>query len=126
MKISKVDLLESSSEYQDAVDACLENVVNILNPTTFALIIKRNLSAGWYKDLPELDVSGRLKSIEVNLMAVDYQLLMSILAKNMTEGADERPAVVAAPVPKKPEVGMCDAVTAMVFALEMLYFVCSV
>lgn len=37
-------------------------------------------------------------------MADDYQLLMSILAKNMTEGADEAPA--APPhVPKKTETG---------------------
>lgn len=106
MKIAKVDLLQNSED-RDAVDGCLENVENILNPTTFALIIKRNLSAGWYKELPELDVSGRLKSIVVNLMATDYQLLMSILAKNMTEGADECTAVVAAPAPKRPEVGMC-------------------
>lgn len=39
---------------------------NILNPTSFALIIKRNLSAGWYKELPELDVSGAFKSIVVS------------------------------------------------------------
>lgn len=103
MKISKVDLLETSAANTDAVDACLENVVNILNPTTFALIIKRNLSAGWYKELPELDVSGRLKSIEINLMAADYHLLMSILAKNMTEGAHENLTVAVAPVPKKPD-----------------------
>lgn len=44
----------------------LHNDVNILNPTTFALIIKRNLSASWYKEIPELDISGRLKSIVVS------------------------------------------------------------
>lgn len=39
----------------------------------------------------------------MNLMNSDYQLLMSILAKNMTEGADERVA------PKKlPEIGNFD------------------
>lgn len=68
----------------------LRDDVNILNPTTFALIIKRNLSAGWYKEIPELDVSGRLKSIVVNLMNADYKMIMSILSKNMAEGADER------------------------------------
>lgn len=58
MKISKVEINEDSSvELRDAV--------NILNPTTFALIIKRNLSAGWYKETAELDISGRLKSIVV-------------------------------------------------------------
>lgn len=111
MKIAKVDLSENNYEYHDAVESCVENVVNILNPTTFALIIKRNLSAGWYKEIPELYVSGRLKSIEINLMAIDYQLLMSILAKNMTEGADEWPVVTAAPMPKRPEIGMYNTYT---------------
>lgn len=114
MKIAKVDLLENSDNC-DAVDACVENVVNILNPTTFALIIKRNLSAGWYKDLPELDVSGRLKSIVVNLMATDYQLLMSILAKNMTEGAGENTVVAVAPPPRRPEAGMCNGMPRVCF-----------
>lgn len=107
MKITKVDLIENSGN-SDAVDAGLENVVNVLNPTTFALIIKRNLSAGWYKEIPELEISGRLKSIVVNLMTTDYHLLMSILARNMTEGADECTAVAAAPVPRRLEVGMCN------------------
>jgi len=43
----------------------IKSDVHILNPTSFALIIQRNLSASWYKDRPELEVSGRLKSIEV-------------------------------------------------------------
>lgn len=58
MKISKVEICEDPN-----VGA--RNAVNILNPTTFALIIKRNLSAGWYKEVAELDISGRLKSIVV-------------------------------------------------------------
>lgn len=108
MKIAKVDLLPNSDNC-DAVDAALENVENILNPTSFVLIIKRNLSAGWYKELPELDVSGRLKSIVINLLTTDYHLLMSILAKNMTEGAGEITTVVVAPVPRRQEVGMCNS-----------------
>lgn len=35
----------------------------------------------------------------MNLLGTDYQLLMSILSKNMTEGANERVVI------KKPEIG---------------------
>lgn len=69
MKISKVDVLNSeelANTSSTDVAYGLRNDVNILNPTSFALIIKRNLSAGWYKEAPELDVSGRLKSIVVS------------------------------------------------------------
>lgn len=71
MKISKSEVAAPSTIKHDhdtsEVDYGLENHANILNPTSFALIIKRNLSAGWYKDVPELDISGRLRSIEVGL-----------------------------------------------------------
>lgn len=61
MQISKVEVLKKSeSEVGLRIDE------NILNPTSFALIIKRNLSSGWYKEIPELDISGRLKSIVVS------------------------------------------------------------
>lgn len=75
MKIAKVQLSSAdeldtispsalSSDESRMIGAHCYN--NILNPTSFALIIKRNLSAGWYKELPELDVSGSFKSIVVS------------------------------------------------------------
>lgn len=71
MKISKVEVAKTTPQQENSstseVDYGLHNYTNILNPTTFALIIKRNLSASWYKEAPELDVSGRLKSIEVGI-----------------------------------------------------------
>lgn len=76
MQISKVEVLKKSeSEVGLRIDE------NILNPTSFALIIKRNLSSGWYKEIPELDISGRLKSIVVSweenniyIIRVDWNL----------------------------------------------------
>jgi hypothetical protein len=52
-------------------------------------MIKRNLSSGWYKDHPQIEISGRLHSIELNIIAQDYQVIMQILEKNMTEGQNE-------------------------------------
>lgn len=62
---------------------------HVLKPTSFALIIKRNLSSGWYKDHPQMEITGRLHSIELNIIAQDYKVIMQILEKNMTEGQNE-------------------------------------
>lgn len=59
ISFSRVDGATADSAYG------IKNDVNLLNPTSFALLIKRNLSASWYKKLPELDISGRLNSIVV-------------------------------------------------------------
>lgn len=40
--------------------------VSVLSPTSFTLIMKRNLSSSWYRALPDFDISGRLNTIEVN------------------------------------------------------------
>lgn len=40
----------------------------LLRPTSFKLLVKRSLST-WYDALPELDVSGRMKTIAVSLCA---------------------------------------------------------
>lgn len=61
MQISKIEVIQKADGNDD-----LRHDENILNPTSFALIIKRNLSSGWYKEIPELDISGRLKSIVVS------------------------------------------------------------
>lgn len=81
----------------------LKGHVNMLDPISFNLAVKRNLSSSWYKDLPEVDVSGHLKSIELNLYADDYALLMSILNNNLSEGQNEF-ETVAAKVSKPDEV----------------------
>lgn len=66
MQISKVEIIQEAG-----IDDGLKHGDNILNPTSFALIIKRNLSSGWYKEIPELDFSGRLKSIVVSIINCD-------------------------------------------------------
>lgn len=64
------------------------------------LNIQRNLSSGWYKERPELTVSGRLQTVEMNLIVDDYKLVMDILAKNLSEGADERKVIPPPPPPR--------------------------
>lgn len=53
----------------------------------------------------------------MNLLSSDYQLLMSILSKNMTEGANERVA------PKKPpEIGKIIVVFVFTFWFDDFWF----
>lgn len=115
MRLARVNILqESQYESQnlstdgnaDVVDARFgfKSEVNILDPTSFTLIVKRNLTFSWYKNLPEIDISGRLKCIDVNLFMDDYSLIMSILNRNMKEGLNEFPAVVTESHPKPGDV----------------------
>lgn len=76
----------------------IENSVNfyefisddhLLNPTSFEVIIRRNLSANWCKEVPQFEISGRLKSVVLNVVTEDYQIIMQILEKNMREGQNE-------------------------------------
>ncbi|XP_055620155.1 intermembrane lipid transfer protein Vps13 isoform X3 [Toxorhynchites rutilus septentrionalis] len=105
MKLSKVDVCPSdesnvshTSRYgtDDMIYGIVPDQSAVLSPTSFTLVVKRNLSSGWYRDKPDLDISGRLKAVELNFIATDYSVIMLILSKNMTEGQDE----FKKPVPK--------------------------
>lgn len=65
LKISRVEICKATDVAINEMVYGVSNDGNILDPTSFALIIKRNLSSSWYKEIPELDVSGRLNSIVV-------------------------------------------------------------
>ncbi|XP_059226468.1 intermembrane lipid transfer protein Vps13 [Stomoxys calcitrans] len=107
MRLVRVNILEETQQYQshssdlnaplDVVDSNFgfKSKLNILDPTSFTLVVKRNLSFSWYKNQPEIDISGRLRCIELNLFKDDYGLIMSILNRNMSEGANEFPSVAA-------------------------------
>uniref|UniRef100_A0A182T1I9 VPS13_mid_rpt domain-containing protein n=1 Tax=Anopheles maculatus TaxID=74869 RepID=A0A182T1I9_9DIPT len=97
MKLAKVEVshVESSAESfsrygsEDVSYGLVPDQGAVLSPTSFTLIMKRNLSSGWYRDHPDMDISGRLKAVELNFIATDYSVIMQILSKNMTEGQDE-------------------------------------
>lgn len=59
-----------------------------MDPFTFSIHLQRNLSSSWYKERPEIVVSGHLNSIVMNLTMADNQLVLSILEKNFAEGTD--------------------------------------
>lgn len=44
--------------------------VTIWQPMTFILTIKRNLSSTWYKDVPEVEISGHIINITVSIESI--------------------------------------------------------
>ncbi|XP_055538544.1 intermembrane lipid transfer protein Vps13 isoform X2 [Wyeomyia smithii] len=98
MKLSKVEVcpsVDSSIPHssrigsEEMIYGIVPDQSAVLSPTSFTLIMKRNLSSSWYRDQPDMDISGRLKAVELNFIATDYSVIMQILSKNMTEGQDE-------------------------------------
>lgn len=59
---------------------------NLLEPINFELKIKRNLSAIWYKAIPDMEISGGIKLIDLHISQADYFMIMSVLSENLQEG----------------------------------------
>ncbi|XP_050667360.1 intermembrane lipid transfer protein Vps13 isoform X3 [Leptidea sinapis] len=57
----------------------------LLRPTSFKLLVKRSLSS-WYHPLPDLDISGRMKTITIKVGHSDYKSIMKMLNQNLQEG----------------------------------------
>lgn len=62
------------NEAKDVINESL-----ILQPITFGLLMLRNLSAGWYKEIADIDLSGRLESINVSICFFTKQCRTSLL-----------------------------------------------
>lgn len=56
LKISRIHL----NEKHEKINECY-----LLEPLTFMLDLKRNLSAGWYNAIPDIEVSGKIQTIKV-------------------------------------------------------------
>lgn len=63
---------------------------NILKPTQIVVMVYRNLSFDWWNGRPKVEAVADLKTIVLNLHQDDVHLLLSILARNLTEGEGER------------------------------------
>uniref|UniRef100_A0A182IQ42 Vacuolar protein sorting-associated protein 13 n=1 Tax=Anopheles atroparvus TaxID=41427 RepID=A0A182IQ42_ANOAO len=133
MKLAKVevslaeDTCASFSRYgsDDVSYGLVPDQGAVLSPTSFTLVMKRNLSSGWYRDHPDMDISGRLKAVELNFIATDYSVIMQILSKNMTEGQNEfKKQVKAEKSPTSPQAksnwsAVAKTATAKPFGVDM-------
>ncbi|VVC40207.1 Hypothetical protein CINCED_3A023147 [Cinara cedri] len=81
LKVSRVKLNDGVKFF---VFDCL-----LLQPITFSLIVKRNLSSAWYTDHPDFDIVAMFDSIKVTVSHVDYTVVMKVLNENLSEGKDE-------------------------------------
>ncbi|KAH8307603.1 hypothetical protein KR044_004766 [Drosophila immigrans] len=109
VKITKVTILDETTTSLDEVDAAfgLRSSMVMMKPMSFTLSVTRNLSSTWYRDVPELNLSGHLKSVELTLFMEDYALVMAILNHNLSEGNAELPDEVTAP--EKPREASADS-----------------
>ncbi|XP_049694728.2 intermembrane lipid transfer protein Vps13 isoform X2 [Helicoverpa armigera] len=76
----KVSCVKLDNDYKEAI-----HERKLLRPTSFKLLVKRSLSA-WYDTLPDLDISGRMKTIAITVGHCDYKSIMRILNQNLQEG----------------------------------------
>ncbi|XP_053604237.1 intermembrane lipid transfer protein Vps13 isoform X1 [Plodia interpunctella] len=104
---NKVTIDELTLDLEDMKVSCVrlvdEDTIGLerklLRPTSFRLMVKRSLSS-WYESLPDLDVSGRMKTIAITVGHSDYKSIMKILHQNLQEGQKKAEESKAPPVSK--------------------------
>jgi len=74
-----------------------ENEVLLLEPVTFTLLMKRNLSTAWFTAIPDIEMSGRLNKINLLLSKEDYATILKVLEQNLGETFEDPKLVQAAP-----------------------------
>ncbi|XP_071444778.1 intermembrane lipid transfer protein Vps13 isoform X2 [Hetaerina americana] len=58
---------------------------DLLDPISFGFRLQRNLSSSWYKDEPELEISGHLGSILITICEGDMNVIRRISSENLSE-----------------------------------------
>ncbi|XP_037550881.1 vacuolar protein sorting-associated protein 13C [Nematolebias whitei] len=66
--------------------------IELLEPVNLNLNIKRNLSAGWYKDMAAVEINGDLKPMKLELSQDDLGVLLRILTENLKEAGAPDPS----------------------------------
>lgn len=68
----------------------IESEILLLEPVSFTLLIKRNLSTAWFTSIPDIDMSGRLNKINILISKEDYATAMKVLEQNLGETAEDK------------------------------------
>ncbi|XP_008469568.1 vacuolar protein sorting-associated protein 13C [Diaphorina citri] len=101
--IELVNMTLSRVRYADETLSIIEDIV-LIKPINFSLLIIRNLCASWFKEVPDLNVSGSFKTINLSLSKEDYATLMRISTGNLAEGAPSQPRPGPPALPQAPPV----------------------
>jgi len=80
-----------------------ETEVLLLEPVTFTLLMKRNLSTAWFTSIPDIDMFGRLNKINILLSKEDYATILKVLEQNLSETFEDSKPVQPVPSAVKSE-----------------------
>lgn len=80
-----------------------ENEVLLLEPVTFTLLMKRNLSTAWFTSIPDIEMSGRLNKINLLLSKEDYATILKVLEQNLSETVEDGKLIQTVPAAIKSE-----------------------
>ncbi|XP_075067122.1 intermembrane lipid transfer protein VPS13A isoform X2 [Mixophyes fleayi] len=64
--------------------------IELLQPLNLDIIIQRNLAAAWYSDIPDINIVGQLKPMNLILGQDDLTIILKTLNENLGE-ASEKP-----------------------------------
>uniref|UniRef100_T1J4H6 Vacuolar protein sorting-associated protein 13 n=1 Tax=Strigamia maritima TaxID=126957 RepID=T1J4H6_STRMM len=81
----KLQDFKTSRALWDNKAAKLKAECMLLKPITIGLDIKRNLSASWCVDIPQIDINGKLGMVIATVSQEDYSFVMNTLNENLSE-----------------------------------------
>uniref|UniRef100_A0A8C3CW74 Vacuolar protein sorting 13 homolog A n=1 Tax=Cairina moschata TaxID=8855 RepID=A0A8C3CW74_CAIMO len=75
----------------------LQSEVQLLQPLNLEVVVERNLAAAWYTEAPDIEISGRLKPMNLILSQEDITTILRTLNENICGSSDASPPL---PEPK--------------------------
>ncbi|XP_032532832.1 vacuolar protein sorting-associated protein 13A isoform X2 [Chiroxiphia lanceolata] len=93
VKLSELKLYRSCYE-----QGSLQTEVQLLQPVNLEVAVERNLAAAWYKEVPDIEISGRLKPMNLILSQEDITTILRTLNENTGESSG---ASTSFPEPKE-------------------------
>ncbi|XP_050185635.1 intermembrane lipid transfer protein VPS13A isoform X6 [Myiozetetes cayanensis] len=93
VKLSELKLYRSCYE-----QGSLQTEVQLLQPVNLEVAVERNLAAAWYNEVPDIEISGRLKPMNLILSQEDITTILRTLNENTGEDSG---ASTSFPEPKE-------------------------
>ncbi|XP_064497378.1 intermembrane lipid transfer protein VPS13A isoform X2 [Pseudopipra pipra] len=82
VKLSELKLYRSCYE-----QGSLQTEVQLLQPINLEVAVERNLAATWYNEVPDIEISGRLKAMNLILSQEDITTILRTLNENTGESS---------------------------------------
>uniref|UniRef100_A0A8B9SEM5 Vacuolar protein sorting-associated protein 13A n=1 Tax=Apteryx owenii TaxID=8824 RepID=A0A8B9SEM5_APTOW len=101
VKLSELKLYRSYYE-----SGSLQTEVQLLQPLNLEVIVERNLAAAWYSEVPDIEISGRLKPMNLILSQEDITTILRTLNENIGGSSGAPPPL---PEPKDTNSHCSDA-----------------